>query len=269
MIKAVAKVMVKNVAEKLWAAQGLGLSWGLAGYLLLAGQIGLFAGDQSDKQSAEGAALAATEAVSIGDAAADKDKAEDDETDEAEDEAKSKKTNEVSEEAKKEVRDLVAQFAAVINTKNGRTIGNFIDFYVDSGARFDKHVMLFDPHIPGKVIAEEKISLNKQDFVKYITTLITSPVEYAMLTNVTSITPYNRHMPIAVVDVKEVAISNIADDGEASKKKSKEFSEELKKIADKKKQIKTIVSGNCTMVMRQSATMVINGMSCIEKIIIY
>lgn len=176
------------------------------------------------------------------------------------------KDNALSPKLQADVRDMIAQFGAVVNTKDYSTIKNFMDFYADSNARFIKDSILYDPYIPNKVVAQEKIDLLKDEFVKYITSLVVAPLEYAMVLRVKSITNPRPRLIVAEVVIEEVAISNLHDD--ASNPEVASINKTLSTESNIKK-IKTLVTSQCNVLMRQSATMVISGMNCAEKIIIY
>ncbi|MDZ5760907.1 hypothetical protein [Lyticum sinuosum] len=164
-------------------------------------------------------------------------------------------------EIQKKAHNLIAQFSAVLNRRKQDMIKAFINFYFDKDAKFIKKTSLYDSYTPNKIIVEENIALNKDEYEKYIATTITAPLKYAISSKVENIKIINRFMFMATVKFKEITISSV---------KNNNITENINdKTKNSDNKMKTIFDTRCNIVLRQSATMVINGMNCIEKIIIY
>ncbi len=167
-----------------------------------------------------------------------------------------------------EITTWFEQMSGVINSRNFDVIKSFFSFYSSNSAIFIKNSALYidggnDPS------AEDKISLGRDDYIKYLYNLTQYPKFYAYKANLTQLQKQKDGTYIASVSIEEIAISEVIN----KTQDTKDINKNNEKIDQNNQQnqttlVKTLVSTNCNMTFSRSATLLLLGSNCLEKIAI-
>lgn len=171
------------------------------------------------------------------------------------------------EQMKALVSSWLEQMSAVINSRNLNTIEKFFLFYTGSSAQFIKHSSLY---IAGSdtPIAQDNILLNRDKYIPYIYSLTIYPKIYGYKANLTDLTKQSDGTYIASVAIEEVALTETDNDNVKNSSHKDTNTTDEEKSDNQPSCVKTIVSTNCNMSFLQSATLVLLGSNCVEKIAI-
>ena len=151
-----------------------------------------------------------------------------------------------------EVKYMLLQMSNVINTKDPRKITEFFNYYASPKATFIKKSVLINPTDNRSEEAREDIALTRDEYVKYLLSLLEPTSQYAMQAEVLSVeAALEEGYSISSVAINEVAVYKI---------KNKE---------DKDVYIKTSVITNCNYsLFTRSTHPLLTGSNCLEKIMI-
>ena len=149
---------------------------------------------------------------------------------------------------KNDIQNLIAQFASTMNLRKKLLISNFINYYVDDNALFEKTSMLLNSDDESIVQTKKTYKLNKNQYIEHLYTIVSYPIQYAFLAQISNINiDKEKQFAIATIYIEENAISNTQTN----------------------MNVKTVVSTNCNFSFNiQRSPPSILGNNCIEKIVI-
>lgn len=152
---------------------------------------------------------------------------------------------------KQSATNLIEQMGGAISTKYEKTIANFFKFYSTTDAVFVTTTIAVDPE-NSKLAKERTFSRNREEYIKHVVEMTSNFQAYSYIPTIQNFI-YNKEKNTAIVKI------SVEEEGITSPP-----IEVANRVV-----IKTKVATNCniTMVMA-SGSPLINGMSCIEKILV-
>ena len=149
---------------------------------------------------------------------------------------------------KNDIQNLISQFSSAMNLRTKSLISNFINYYADDNAVFQKTSILLDSDNESIIKKEKTYKLNKNQYIEHLYNIVSYPIEYAFLAQISNIDiDSNKQFAIATVYIEESAIS----------------------LTNSNINIKIVVSTNCNFSFNiQQSPPSILGNNCIEKIAI-
>jgi hypothetical protein len=151
------------------------------------------------------------------------------------------------------VEALISQMSSVISNQNLNEIERFFLFYSTSDARFITNSIGVDPIDPNQT-SEKITNLNRNEYITRIKDIVSTADEYGYKATVEQfhLNP-GGNSAIVSIHIDEVSIGTIPNPERPR--------ENLK--------VKTVASTNCNVNIQLAAsTPIIDGMNCIEKIVI-
>lgn len=161
---------------------------------------------------------------------------------------------EIDVEIKTSVIKLMDQFAAVVNSGRKEIIGEFMRFYADRDASFIKNSKLYDPFLADKIIGQENLEMNRDQYINYLYHISSIPLTYSMNIKVTNVSNDKNGNITAAISMNEISVAAIKN------------SANLQNDPNNKNNVKINVATNCNISLRRSSTLIITGSNCIEKI---
>lgn len=157
----------------------------------------------------------------------------------------------LADNANEQITAFFRDVSNVMNSRNDGTIKKFFQYYTIKGAKFNKQSFYVDPEDENKILDEENLSLNINQYITYLNGILVTPNRYAYEYKITDVKPDEKGSSYLVaLDIKESYSKNA-------------YSESLHKYLDNI--VFTTSSCNYQLVYKNGAVM-ISGMSCIEKI---
>lgn len=153
-----------------------------------------------------------------------------------------------------DTKALLLQMSSVINSRNPKKIAAFFNYYTSDTAKFTKQSSVLDPSDHTIIRRQETITLNKEEYIRYLTHIATEPEQYAFWLDQEgfSMSVDDEYAVVNAV-IREV---EIVDSTKTKRPKDKIY-------------VKLVVSTNCNLSFNiQSSPPILAGANCIEKIII-
>jgi len=150
------------------------------------------------------------------------------------------------------VSNLITQFSSAMNLRKKNQISNFINYYADENAKFERKSILVDDNNESISKEEREYALNKSEYIEYLCNIASRPLQYSFNAQITNFNfDHDNKFAIAGIAIEEVAISQISGPKRSNLT------------------IKVVVSTNCNFSFDlQQIPPSILGNNCIEKIII-
>jgi len=151
------------------------------------------------------------------------------------------------------IRQFFLKKQSVMNSRYTNELKDFFNFYIDSSARFVKASYLIDPNNTKKVIAQENLSMGKEEYIAYLQDIIRPLSYYYYKTDIKKITlDPNTRTALVSFSVDEYSIE-----------KTKEYDDSNDQLSNV-----SYVTANCNMNFDlSSGDSIILSSNCAEKIV--
>jgi hypothetical protein len=151
------------------------------------------------------------------------------------------------------IRQFMFKMQSVMNKRNRNEMNTFFSYYADSTARFQKTSYLLDSDNTSKIIAQESLDMNKDEYIQYLKDVLESLSYYFFKITVDS---------IKIDNVTNVALVSYRVD-EYGLTEERKLDENNKPITNA-----NFISANCNMNLSiESGDTMILSSNCVEKIV--